>query len=658
MPLRPRQHELEDASRRAFETFLPDRLVYRSLSHDYGIDGEVEEFEDGSATGLRFYVQLKATDETDLDKALKVPVKLSSASYFRAQPIPLLMVRYVAATRTLYGRWFHRFDPYYEHVGDEWLIFHWDEDEHQLDEASVARLFDEATAVMKAKSSRLELPVGAAIVASGGDLSSAELELGVRAAAQRCPDLVQIVSAEDDHLLSLEINGSDISASVAGLGSTTLHLDEDLVPYEDVSDLGSELLACAALALARAGHADLAARIGVHFFADSWLAFLPPMSMELAEAMAYSARAAEALELAERLDDDEDDNLRLASFSFLLAALRNGRQLRKQEREQLVRAMEARIERRQDRGDTAGAAGEAVGLGNYYRSAGDFPAAIRSYERALELDSEYESREHLWLELAGSYFLAGRFLESAAAYERALETSEEPGLDVEARKADALMHAGRYAEASEIFIPICADETELGAWAATKAAALHWIISTTDIDAQDRNPERAAQVAGQFAERRLTEREVEALSAEIWELDAASPLGWFNLARDFLNQGDTEAGMYAYLTTAVMQEGDIEAWGNVVTLAINLGHNALAAAAIVTGARLNGEKFMVELACRARENFDDQEAREEFLSGINALLEGTKSSEPKPGFEIRFVSHGRPVESVHLPPPGGGRHQR
>jgi hypothetical protein len=110
--------------------------------------------------------------------------------------------------------------------------------------------------------------------------------------------------------------------------------------------------------------------------------------------------------------------------------------------------------------------------------------------------------------------------------------------------------------------------------------------------------------------------------------------------------------MYAYLVTAVMQEGDVEAWANVAALAINLDEAALTAAAIVTGAKLNGERYMVELARLARVNLPDEQAREEFLSSVNAMLEEALPDKPEIGFEVRFVNKDEPVESVHLPPPG------
>ena len=73
MPKRPRQHQLEVESRAAIRTAIPPVWVYRDLDQDYGIDGEVEIFDSaGLATGTKFLVQLKATDATNLGKALRL----------------------------------------------------------------------------------------------------------------------------------------------------------------------------------------------------------------------------------------------------------------------------------------------------------------------------------------------------------------------------------------------------------------------------------------------------------------------------------------------------------------------------------------------------------------------------------------------------------
>lgn len=82
--------------------------MFREDIPDYGLDGSVEEFDarDG-ATGLRYYVQLKATDGEDIGDSLKRSIPIEHASLYASQVLPTLMVRYVVARSELYVCWWH-----------------------------------------------------------------------------------------------------------------------------------------------------------------------------------------------------------------------------------------------------------------------------------------------------------------------------------------------------------------------------------------------------------------------------------------------------------------------------------------------------------------------------------------------------------------------
>lgn len=113
-PKRPRQHQLETESKRHFESVLPSRWVYRPLDQDYGIDGEIEIFDDSEyATGYKILVQLKATDETDIEKGLRLRLPLSKMKYYKSLDLPVLIVKYHSPSGSLYHRWSHALDPYY-----------------------------------------------------------------------------------------------------------------------------------------------------------------------------------------------------------------------------------------------------------------------------------------------------------------------------------------------------------------------------------------------------------------------------------------------------------------------------------------------------------------------------------------------------------------
>jgi hypothetical protein len=285
MPRRTRQHQLASESRVAFERVLPPRLVFRETNPDYGIDGEVEEFDASDrATGRRFPVQLKATDITKLPEALRERIKNTTADYLRAQQPPVLMLRYVAPTDTLYARWFHEFDPYYEHVGEKHLTFHWSGDD-ELSEERIERLLSEAARIIELRSGPLALPVPVVLdVPESGvhDHARAELQLAFESAVARCPGDLRLAAEREDAYLIATLSDHAVSVSLSGLSSVTFHLGEGIYPPETAAHLMMcDVLSCVAFTLGRAGRSDAAAPIAVHCFPDSMLSGLPPMCAEL-----------------------------------------------------------------------------------------------------------------------------------------------------------------------------------------------------------------------------------------------------------------------------------------------------------------------------------------------------------------------------------------
>ncbi|KQI70677.1 hypothetical protein AN191_16560 [Loktanella sp. 5RATIMAR09] len=83
---------------------LPDAWVLRRKDKDYGVDLEVEVFDDhGRSTGLMFFVQLKATD--DITKAQSVPMKVDRLEYLASLDAPSMVVRYCEPNKTFHWLW-------------------------------------------------------------------------------------------------------------------------------------------------------------------------------------------------------------------------------------------------------------------------------------------------------------------------------------------------------------------------------------------------------------------------------------------------------------------------------------------------------------------------------------------------------------------------
>lgn len=113
MTQRPRSHQLEDESRRAFANLLPAAWTVQDLVPDYGLDQRVEVFANGRATGLVFYVQLKATDNADNSRNRQISIRPDHYAYWTSLNDPVLLVLYFAASQSAYARWAHRFHPEY-----------------------------------------------------------------------------------------------------------------------------------------------------------------------------------------------------------------------------------------------------------------------------------------------------------------------------------------------------------------------------------------------------------------------------------------------------------------------------------------------------------------------------------------------------------------
>ena len=441
LPKRPIQHQSEDESRKAFEAILPSRLVFRPEHRDYGIDGEVEEFDEaGEATGRRFRVQLKATSATG-SAAMRERIKLSTAAYYRAQQHPVLMVRYVVSSQRLYGRWFHEFDPYDEHLGRTHLTFHWCESD-AMTETSFDDLFAEVKQIIRLKHVGLRLPLTVALDAPEGGVhgaARAELQIAFDAGISRCRGVLLRAEVGERADLTTAIADDEIRASVPGLASVTFHLGNDVYPRDTPPQtIVEDALSCLCAALARAGHGEPAARIAVQFFAASLMSALPPIGAELAAAMVEAGRVVEVIEIAELLDEDSEEARRACGAIFMQAVRERTESLQPHEDAKFEAALRGRLQRRLYAQQEQFAAGAAENVGRYLMTAGRAWDAIEFLEQAVALDAGRETPDVAQL-VAGAYFLSGRYGESVAAYDRALRLAGKPALGLEARRADALL---------------------------------------------------------------------------------------------------------------------------------------------------------------------------------------------------------------------------
>jgi tetratricopeptide (TPR) repeat protein len=651
MPKRPREHRLDEDSVTAFKTALAERFLFREDTPDYGIDGSVEEFgQDDVGTGLRYFVQLKATDGVDPDEALKRSIPIEHANLYSSLSLPLLMVRYVAAEDELYVRWWH--DPLPGKRAPKpnaaSLTFHWSPEDH-FQAGDSARLAGEARGFLELRSVSLPLPVHFKLDVEDPPfgLTRAEIELAVKAEAAKRPDVVELRRGEANGRLL--VHGKYMAVEMPGMRASSYDLDGDYDSGLRGEQLAVDLMTLVAIAFTRWGQSELASRMTTRFFARSTLVGQPEAAMALASAMTSARRIGEALVVAEEIDAlglEAEQNM---SLFFTLTSRQHSASLSEAEVEEFRETLRRRIERREEAGQPIEASREVLTLGNHYRSRSDPLLAIKLYKRAAVLDPEYRERAHYWFEMAGVLFLAEHFEESIEAYERAIEMGSDEVAPL--LRADAMMFAGRYEEAQSAFIEALGGEEsfERGAEYYLKLGLLEFLIDTHQRKCETREPEAAAKVIS-AAIRDGEEPDLETAmlsSGQALVRDSLCNLAWWNLGLAFETIGKVDMAATMFLNAALCAPGDEQAWALAYLHFSHLGRDELLPMILVTGERLTGKRLLPTINEVMSKNLDDEE-RNRRIAELSEMLE--ELADPRSdGFELRFVASGKEVESMIIP---------
>lgn len=357
---RPVEPEPALRSRRAFEERLDERFLFRPEFEDYGIDGSIEEFDaDDRTTGLRFLVQLKATDGEDSGTALKRSIPTDHAAYYISLSQPLLMVRYLAPADELYVRWWH--DPLPgkrpPRADAASRTFHWSE-EDIFETADSDRLAEVAAGFYELRLTSPPLPFffEAVVDEAPSGLGATEIELALETKASQRPDVIEVRAAKAngrlivrDRLLVVELSGTR---------AASYELGGDYEPGAEAEQLAVDMMALCGTGFARWGQNDLAARIATMFYAKSTLAADPDAALLFAGAMTAARRLPESLAIAEEIDAAAASPETNTSFLFTLTPRRHTPSLTEAEKEAYAKALKDRIRRREETGETIAASRE------------------------------------------------------------------------------------------------------------------------------------------------------------------------------------------------------------------------------------------------------------------------------------------------------------
>lgn len=435
MPKRPRNHELEEASRRAFQRALPTNWTTTTPSGDYGIDLDVEIFEAGAATGMHFGVQLKAQESAGGSPTESI--KTQWREYWSELDTPTLLVLFDAATDRLWWKWTHLIDDSgaKPNAKTRSLRFAtaWSGD-------TVSAILDEVRGfrAIRRQSSMPPTFIGfEGQTFAGGD--SGPLIGAIRYRLAGLAEVTTNPAKRSDLFIRVRIAEDQIRVRLIGATPRFLHIRnvEQPIGHEELSAIATDVLALLAFAVGRAHQNRLATALlkrGI----DS-----PTLLDEnlIGDAIAELARDHATDELLQLLRRTYFINESKVGVAALVALRSVQHELTVEERRSIAQAFV----------DSAPTSDHAAVM--IYNAAGllrfdDFERARRYYQAAANVDEGYREKGYWWSEQAATYFHEGLFRKAEEYYAQALKLQHRPALPL---LADAKLHGGKYAEALTLF---------------------------------------------------------------------------------------------------------------------------------------------------------------------------------------------------------------
>jgi len=570
MPKRTRTHILEDESRKHFNSLIPDNWVIRKPDPDYGIDNEIEIFrKDGSPTGLLFFVQLKATDQKDLSKALKLSLKKETLRYYYDLGVPVLLARYHSPTKNLFIRWAHSVDLYYSVPDATTYTIKFSKDTRW--EKNTPELIETYLKQLKEFRTILPLPIELVLrykVQFSNNSYPLKLESKLREIikSQKLP--ISLISNEKSNpLATITIAPTEVKISILEINTFVLHnmqdengkYDEDYLPYD--------LLVIIGCAFFLTGRKAIASQILTENLPNSFLIksfnFLSLLSIFLGSEKDFQT----AISLIENtLLTNRKDKISYANniFMVVLSPLHLKFGCPKTHQKRFADILLKLCEEAQKEG-----LNEVAGI-NYYNLANAMRAGsffskrqiVSWYKKAARLSNEYLKREYYWREIGGVLFNCSKYLCSSNFYKKALQIEEKP-LTI-ALCADALMFSGKYGESVKYFKRYLRKDNKPHPEWVLKKQLLDNLIKLSGIKLQKRSKDKAQRLANIDLKKAVKDQntaiEYATKLEEIFKLDLLCPMMWANLANLYSYLGQIERAFFASIVVCLIEPNNLEAW--------------------------------------------------------------------------------------------------
>ena len=616
MPRRHPTHELEDASRRAFDCLLPLKWVTRPKQPDYGVDLEVEIFDDGGvATGLLFYVQLRATDSDSSNVTTRM--ELDQLNYFRALDVPTLIVRYGRAKNEFHAIWHFLIHPTAAEENQQTMTLHFSESD-LLSAESIPAIGQTVSARRGLREYRPSSPLQIKLDASdlaGEDRFTIERALENLLGLARCLKpyesgtgiYIDVIAKPDECRFGVDL-----------LGSLTFKLGA--YESEEIRLLLLYGLAALLHQLDLPTHGETFARLALATGQPSYSKFI---ALHACRALSNDPKAMVELAILNKLHESQE--MEYAALSSILMTSHNNPADSRIAAERLHFAAASAAHAI---GNGGGEAAAYYSIGNMARADSNFFRSISFYNKARKIWSAYEDRIYFLQELAGSLYLARRYRLAAQIYSRSITLGDDHVSDM--RLGDALLMAGRAAEANSAFLSASGNAGE--PCRAQTAAVYVWLSSRFADRFGNNVPVQQSVAAIRLAAFECQDGKDLALLQEIVStIDAYCEVANFNLGVKLAGHGEYELALEHFLICATRCTADTEGWSNAIKCAWNIQDDDMALNVMAAAIRFGGADAYALFRTEMAGQFNSLE----LITALDEIARELKPTWERDGFMLR-----------------------
>ncbi|MVN89229.1 DUF4365 domain-containing protein [Deinococcus sp. HMF7620] len=518
MPKRPRAHQLEQESIVALQSILNHHnWLFEQFDNDYGIDGRIEIFQGDHATGKICLAQLKATDEQDLDKALRLAVPLETIRYWIDIDIPVCIIRYVAANQTLYYRWIRNFAEIWEAESEQQTVtLHWHADD-VLCASSLLTFKQQLDLIKQLNFQNVRLPISVNLTVADTAADANEL---TQTFVEACEMITPVYFVRRGANATFHVSRKDIVTSFGGIISTRWPLPT----AQDYprSRLPFDLIAMLADILLKLGLHVAAARLALHLVGHSSFleSVVPDDDMRW---LITHLDQSEVMQQAELRLAKKDGDAAQQLVSFLLGA----KALEPEILDRLIALNRTYAALARSHPESSQMIGPAMyNLASSLRWMGRATEALVALDLCGSVAPKYVERYSWWMDRGNLEAQLGKYQAAYASYQEAyrlvtrVPMVADHAYEILLFAAKAAFFAGQFADALNLTREAARQCESVGEEALLIQFAAQEIVGY-GVQRQDAQPGRAAQVLNapiKAPERFKRAVRLHALNPEVWQL--------------------------------------------------------------------------------------------------------------------------------------------